>query len=171
MDFRTIDTDRQLVIGDVRDQAEVSAAMDGIEAVVRGGSYGFRLLFGGVDDREVGQAVALALAHAAPRRFDAFNIMAASALTAADPGRLGTELAAVIEERWPGTLDMLQHHDLSLDELVWGRLLFSIDHARGELGYEPRYDFDAFLRAWRHGRHDHYPFADEPWWGAQRPPA
>ncbi len=28
--------------------------------------YGFRLLFGGVDDRDVGQAVSLALAHHAP---------------------------------------------------------------------------------------------------------
>ncbi len=131
--------------------------------------YGFRLLFGGVDDRDVAQAVELALEHDPPQRFDALNIMADSGLTPADVARLDADVAAVLEERWPGTLELVRRHGTDLHELVWGRLLFPIDRARSVLRWEPRYDFAAFLEAWRSGDRAHYPFANEEWWGAQRP--
>ena len=38
--------------------------------------YGFRLLFGGVDDRDVAQAVLLALEHEPAAGFEAVNVMA-----------------------------------------------------------------------------------------------
>lgn len=131
--------------------------------------YGFRLLFGGVDDRDVGQAVTRAIDHQTPDKFAAFNIMADSGFGPDDLRELDEDLTGAIESRWPGTLQLAQQNGLDLEELMWGRLLFPIQHAREVLGYQPAYNFDAFLRAWRRGDTAHYPFAHEPWWGAARP--
>src|SRR5262249_23947267 len=46
--------------------------------------YGFRLLFGGVDDRDVAQAVLRALTYTPADGFDYFDIMADVPFTAAD---------------------------------------------------------------------------------------
>jgi UDP-glucose 4-epimerase len=131
--------------------------------------YGFRLLFGGVDDRDVGHAVTLALEHDPTDGFEAVNIMADSGLTPADLPRLDEDLPGLLDERWPGTLDLLRQHDLDLRDLVWGRVIFPIERARTVLGYHPRFDFTAFIDAWRRGNRDHYPFTNEPWWGVERP--
>ena len=127
--------------------------------------YGFRLLFGGVDDRDVGQAVTLALAHDPPGGFAAFDVMADSGLTADDLPDLEADLAGALDQRWPGTSKLVDRHGLDLDDLVWGRLVFPVDKAKSELGYRPRYDFAAFLDAWRREDHAYYPYAGEPWWG------
>jgi nucleoside-diphosphate-sugar epimerase len=131
--------------------------------------YGFRLLFGGVDDRDVGQAVAAALDAEPAHGFEAVDVMADCGLSAEDVPRLEHDLAGLLEERWPGTLALVREHGLDLGELVWGRLLFPVDRARALIGYAPRYDFAAFLQAWRRGDSGHYPYAHEPWWGAERP--
>ncbi len=70
--------------------------------------YGFRLLFGGVDDRDVGQAVVLALDHNPPGRYDAFDIMADSGLGEDEVTALNRDLATVLDERWPGTVDLVR---------------------------------------------------------------
>ena len=131
--------------------------------------YGFRLLFGGVDDRDVGQAVAAALAHEGATGFEAFNIMADNGLTPQDTPSLAQDIARTLELRWPGTNDLVRARGANLDDLVWGGALYPMDKARNELGYRPAYDFAAFLQAWRQGETSHYPFADEEWWGTQRP--
>jgi|tagenome__1003787_1003787.scaffolds.fasta_scaffold17479356_2 nucleoside-diphosphate-sugar epimerase len=41
--------------------------------------------------------------------------------------------------------------------------------ALASLGYRPRFDFSAFLEAWKDDDRAHYPYAAEPWWGAERP--
>jgi nucleoside-diphosphate-sugar epimerase len=127
--------------------------------------YGFRLLFGGVDDRDVGQAVSLALAHDPQGRFAAFDIMADSGFVPEDLHALGRDIGQTLDQRWPGTAELVEAHGLDLDELVWGRLIFPVDKAKTDLGYRPRYDFAAFLDAWRRGDLGHYPYAGEPWWG------
>ncbi len=127
--------------------------------------YGFRLLFGGVDDRDVGQAVALALHHEPAGGFAAFDIMADSGLSAEDLPGIDADLRGTLEERRPGTAGLVAEHGLDLDELMWGRLVFPVDRARTELGYRPAYDIGAFLDAWRRGDRGHYPRADEKWWG------
>jgi nucleoside-diphosphate-sugar epimerase len=127
--------------------------------------YGFRLLFGGVDDRDVGQAVSLALAHDPQGGFDAFDIMADSGLSPEDLPALEADVARALDQRWPGTAELVEAHGLELDDLVWGRLIFPVEKAKSALSYRPGYDFAAFLAAWRRGDPRHYPYAGEPWWG------
>ena len=131
--------------------------------------YGFRLLFGGVDDRDVGEAVALSLVHQPEERFATFNIMADNGLTLADIDGLDTDLAGTLDRHWPGTSDLVSERGADLQDLVWGGALYRVDRGREELGYRPRYDFAAFLEAWRRGDTEHYPFAEHDWWGAPRP--
>ena len=131
--------------------------------------YGFRLLFGGVDDRDVAQAVLRALEHLPQDGFAAFDVMADSGLGPDELARLDTDLAAVLDERWPAATASARERDLDLEGLVWGRRLYSVDHARAVLGYQPQYDFAAFLDALQRDDPSHYPFAQDPWWGAERP--
>ncbi len=130
--------------------------------------YGFRLLFGGVDDRDVGQAVALALGHDPADGFAAFDIMADSGLSAQDLPDVEADLAQALDQRWPGTLELVARHEANLDELVWGRVLFPVEKAKTQLGYRPEYDFTAFLAAWERNDPNHYPYAGESWWGLDR---
>ncbi len=131
--------------------------------------YGFRLLFGGVDDRDVAQAVLRALEHEPVNGFDAFNIMADSGLDAADVPRLSIDIVGLLDERWPGTSALVRARGLDVEQLVWGRSIFPVQRARSVLGYQPRYDFGAFLRALDDDDRAHYPYGDQPWWGADRP--
>jgi UDP-glucose 4-epimerase len=131
--------------------------------------YGFRLLFGGVDDRDVAHAVLRALGHEPVDGFDAFDIMADSGLDAADLARLDTDILALLDERWPGTRALVEARGLDVEQLIWGRSIFPVDRARSVLGYQPQYDFGAFLRALNDDDPAYYPYRDEPWWGAQRP--
>ncbi len=131
--------------------------------------YGFRLLFGGVDDRDVASSVVRALQHRPQDGFDAFDIMADSGLTAEDLPRLHSDPAAVLEERWPGTTAIVRERGLDLPSLVWGRRLYPVEHARSVLGFSPQYGFGAFLDALRREDPGHYPYAQEPWWGVERP--
>jgi UDP-glucose 4-epimerase len=131
--------------------------------------YGFRLLFGGVDDRDVAQAVGLALDHQPTDGFAAFNVMADNGLRPADVADFARDTSAALEARWPGAGELVARRGIKLTDLVWGGALYTVETARRELGYRPAYDFNAFLQAWRKGRSSHYPYAHEPWWGAQRP--
>lgn len=131
--------------------------------------YGFRLLFGGVDDRDVASSVVRALQHRPQDGFDAFDIMADSGLTADELPRLNSDPAAVLEERWPGTTALARDRGLDLSNLVWGRRVYPVEYARSVLGYSPRYGFGAFLDALERDDQGHYPYAQEPWWGVERP--
>ena len=127
--------------------------------------YGFRLLFGGVDDRDVAQAVLRALTHTPADQFDAFNIMAQVPFTAADVRALHDDLAGTLERSYPGVGSLVQERGLNLADLVWGRTIWPVDKAICVLGYQPQYNFDRFLRALAAGDTSYYPFAGLPWWG------
>lgn len=127
--------------------------------------YGFRLLFGGVDDRDAAAATVLALSHAPSDGFDSFNIFADSPFAPADAARLAADPWSVLDELYPGTLDLARSRDLERDDLMWGWALWSIDKARDVLGYRPQYDFARFLTAWRAGDLSIYPSAGTPRWG------
>ncbi len=131
--------------------------------------YGFRLLFGGVDDRDVAQAVLRALNHRPKGGFGAYNVMADSGLTVDDLASLGTDAGAVLDRHWPGTSDLVRERGLELGELVWGRRIYPVEQAKDVLDYQPQYGFDSFLQALRRCDVSHYPYAQEEWWGAQRP--
>jgi UDP-glucose 4-epimerase len=127
--------------------------------------YGFRLLFGGVDDRDVAQSVLLALAHNPDSGFEAFDIFADVPFTRADTSELQADPVSVLERYWPGTRELMGEKELSADDLIWGRLLWPPDRAKRMLGYRPQFSFAEFLVALRNDDRDFYPFADLPHWG------
>jgi nucleoside-diphosphate-sugar epimerase len=127
--------------------------------------YGFRLLFGGVDDRDVAHAVMRALEVAPPGGFDTANVMAATPLTDEDAAAVVRDPAAVVDRHWPGTSDLVAQRGLDLGELIWGWALWRVEKAKRVLGYEPRHGFAEFLEAFRAGDEAYYPFAGLPQWG------
>lgn len=127
--------------------------------------YGFRLLFGGVDDRDVAQAVLLALAHEPNDGFDCVNVMADTPFRSDDAALLAHDPGAVLERHWPGCTALVEERGLRLDDLVWGWAVWPVENAKRVLGYRPQYNFGEFLAALRDEDRSHYPFADLPQWG------
>lgn len=133
--------------------------------------YGFRLLFGGVDDRDVAQAVVLALTHQPDGGFDVFNIFADTPFGPEDAAQLHDDPPLVLERHWPGCTQLFEERGLELDELIWGDLLWPPTKAQRVLGYQPQFNFTEFLTALRADDRTHYPFAELPWWGVKAPGA
>lgn len=127
--------------------------------------YGFRPLFGGVDDRDVAQAVALALAHEPAGGFDCFDVMAPTPFSRADAARLATDPEALVERYWPGTRALAAEIGLDVRELVWGATVWPIEKARRVLGFEPRHGFGEFVDALRRGDRAYYASSGESQWG------
>lgn len=127
--------------------------------------YGFRLLFGGVDDRDVAQSVEAALAYKPEGGFDAFNIMAPVPFGESDLEALHTDLAGQLERHYPGVKALIATKGLSLKDHVWWPVIWSTEKAQTTLGYAPEYGFGEFLRAWESNDLTHYPVLGLPWWG------
>lgn len=127
--------------------------------------YGFRLLFGGVDDRDVAQAAELALSHAPESGFDAFNVMAQVSFTIEDLAALRRSPLSVLEKHYPGCTELFAQKNLDPLPLLWGRTAWSVEKAQRLLGYQPHYNFDGFLRAFESGDANYYPYQGLPWWG------
>ncbi|MCP9487286.1 MAG: NAD(P)-dependent oxidoreductase [Gaiellaceae bacterium MAG52_C11] len=127
--------------------------------------YGFRLLFGGVDVRDVAQAVGLALEHEPLGGFDCFDVMAETPFKPGDVAELAAAPETLLGRHWPGTLELAAQHGLDLGELVWGATLWPIEKAKRVLGFAPRHGFAEFLDAFRRGDSAYYPSAGETQWG------
>lgn len=127
--------------------------------------YGFRLLFGGVDDRDAAAACLLALDHRPAQGFDTFNVFAEVPFGADEAAELAADPWAVVERHYPGTLRLAAERDVDLDDVMWGWAVWSSRKATEVLGYRPRYDFARFLQAWRSGDESLYRFAGRPRWG------
>jgi nucleoside-diphosphate-sugar epimerase len=127
--------------------------------------YGFRLLFGGVDDRDVADAVVRSLAYEPAGGFDAFDVMALVPFVREDAAAMAADPAGLIERHWPGTVALARERGADIGALVWGETLWPIDKARRQLGWSPRHNFGEFLDAWRAGDESYYPFAGFPQWG------
>ena len=127
--------------------------------------YGFRLLFGGVDDRDVAQAALLALTHVPENGFDAFNVMSEVPFTSDDLKALRQSPLTVLEKHYPGLGELLVERGIDPLPLLWGRTAWSVEKAKRLLGYRPAYNFDGFVRALESGEADYYPYAGLPWWG------
>jgi len=129
-------------------------------------SYGFRLLFGGVDDRDVAQAVSLSLTHEPAGGFDAFNIMAPTAFELSDAQALHTDKLAVLEQRYPGCNALFTQKGIDARALTWGRTLWPVTKATAVLGYRPQYGFEGYLTSLKSGTaKTYYPPLGLPWWG------
>ena len=128
--------------------------------------YGFRLLKGGVDDRDVAHAFLLGLEDSTTT-FDAFNVMAAVPFSVEEFGRFGGEPEIVLEERFPEIRELVEQHGEDFGALTreWGFAYWSTEKAERVLGYRPRYNFPEFFAALKEGDRAHYPYADLPWWG------
>jgi UDP-glucose 4-epimerase len=127
--------------------------------------YGFRLLFGGVDDRDVAQATERALTHAPENGFDAFNIMSEVPFSESDLTALLKSPLEVLEKHYPGLSALLTEKQLDPLPLLWGRTAWSVEKAKALLGYAPQYNFDGFLGALKSNDTSYYPYVGLPWWG------
>jgi nucleoside-diphosphate-sugar epimerase len=129
-------------------------------------AYGFRLLKGGVDDRDVAQAFLLGLEDTTIS-FDTFNVMAEVPFSVEEFGRWSREPETLLEQRFPGVAGLVEEQGADFGELVrmWGFTYWSIEKAKRVLGYRSRYNFPEFFEALKRGDRSHYPYADLPWWG------
>ena len=128
--------------------------------------YGFRLLKGGVDDRDVAGAFLLGLEDTTIT-FDAFNVMAEVPFSIEEFGQWRREPESFLEELFPGVAELVEEQGEDFGELVrmWGFTYWSIEKIKRALGYGPRYNFPEFFEALKEGDRSHYPYADLPWWG------
>jgi nucleoside-diphosphate-sugar epimerase len=128
--------------------------------------YGFRLLKGGVDDRNAAQAFLLGLDDAGIT-FDAINVMAEVPFSVEEFGEWSRDPEGFLEGRYPGVAGLAAEQGAGFGELVrmWGFIYWSIEKAKRVLGYSPRYNFPEFFEALKRGDSSHYPYADLPWWG------
>ena len=128
--------------------------------------YGFRLLKGGVDDRDVAQAFLLGLDDTIIT-IDAFNIMAEIPFSTQEFSQWSREPESFLEERYPGVANLVEEQGTDFGELVrmWGFAYWSIEKAKRVLGYRPRYIVPEFFGALKRGDRTHYPYANLPWWG------
>ncbi|CAM3948027.1 NAD-dependent epimerase/dehydratase family protein [Deinococcus frigens] len=128
--------------------------------------YGFRLLKGGVDDRDVAQAFVLGLQNDTIS-CDAFNIMAAVPFSLEQLPLWRENPRALVEAQFPSITELVAQRGANMDDLLgaWGQVYWSIEKARAGLGYQPRYNFAEFYAALKSGNDAHYPFANLPWWG------
>jgi nucleoside-diphosphate-sugar epimerase len=128
--------------------------------------YGFRLLKGGVDDRDVAQAVLLALVNDTIA-FDAFNIMADVPFSREEFPEWKNNPQALLEKHFPRIREFVKTHGETLGELgrMWGWTYWSIEKANQLLGYMPQYNFPQFYEALERGDETYYPYANLPWWG------
>ena len=128
--------------------------------------YGFRLLKGGVDDRDVAGAFLLGLEDQSIT-FDAFNIMAEVPFSTEESARFRQDPETFLEERFPGVAELVGEQGMDFGELVrmWGFTYWSIEKAKRVLGYRPQYNFPEFFEALKRGDRSHYPYAGLSWWG------
>lgn len=129
------------------------------------GHYGVRMLYGGVDERDVASAVLAALERAdAGLPFGAYNIMSALPYTDDDARDLRTDPMAVVRRHWPDAEGLMERADAT----PWGPVhnWYDVTRARSDLGWQPRWNFTEFLEAVRAGLTD--ASAIEPMLGRDR---
>jgi nucleoside-diphosphate-sugar epimerase len=107
--------------------------------------YGVRLLYGGVDARDVATAVLAALGalKTGSIQFDAMNIESALPFTDGDAETLVSNPMSAVSRHWPEAPALVSelHADL------WGPIerWFDISRAKDVLGWTPKYNFDQFI--------------------------
>ena len=133
------------------------------------GHYGVRMIYGGVDARDVAAANVAALGQLAkPGRFTAYNIFSSLPFDDEDLALMRDDPMAAIKRHWADADELLRR----VDARPWGPInaVYDISKAERELGWRPRFGFATFLEALRRGittERDVPPAADD----AARDPA
>ncbi len=129
-------------------------------------TYGFRLLCGGVDERDVADSMLLAIKNSNINN-DAFNIVSDVPFASVDEEELIANPEQVIEKYYPGAIDIFKQNDIDVNKQlsIWGNRYWLNEKAKRELGFTPSYNFDGFLKALKEKNTAYYPFAGLPWWG------
>jgi UDP-glucose 4-epimerase len=114
------------------------------------GHYGVRLLYGGVDARDVAAANLAALRRMERAgEFAAYNIFSALPFDDEDLEGLRTDPSAAVARHWPDAPQLLK----TVEANLWGpiNVMYDISRAARDLGWEPRYGFTEFLDGVRRG--------------------
>jgi nucleoside-diphosphate-sugar epimerase len=112
--------------------------------------YGVRLLYGGVDARDVASANIAALRRMEkPGEFAAYNVFSALPFDASDLEQLRADPASVVARHWPDAPTQLA----AITAKLWGpiNVVYDISRAAHELGWSPQFGFTEFLDALRRG--------------------
>jgi UDP-glucose 4-epimerase len=112
--------------------------------------YGIRLLYGGVDARDVAWANIAALGRMEqPGEFAAYNVFSALPFDDSDLDRLRTDPMAAVARRWPDAPAQLA----AVGAKLWGPINVVYDSSRAarELGWTPRFGFAEFMDGIRRG--------------------
>jgi nucleoside-diphosphate-sugar epimerase len=111
--------------------------------------YGVRLLYGGVDPRDVATSVLASLRSLEERAtwFDAFNIESAVPFSADEASLLPGDPMSVIASHWPQAPGLLA----SAGAELWGGInhYYDISHASDSLDWHAQFNFGEFLDALR----------------------
>ncbi len=123
--------------------------------------YGIRLLYGGVDERDVARAVVAALRRLerGEGAFAVYNVESALPFNDDDGRELRRSPMSAVARHWPHAPVLLGRFGTAPwnDPVQPGAGLlpihevFEVDKARRELGWQPRYNFDQFLEGLRRG--------------------
>lgn len=107
--------------------------------------YGIRLLYGGVHEDDVADAVMASIAALEREeiRHEAFNVEAPLPFTAGDGPDLREDPLPVIERHYPGAAGLLRSR--GVDSLPPITELFPVRRLEQRLGFRPRHDFGAWL--------------------------
>ena len=124
--------------------------------------YGIRLLYGGVHEDDVADAVVAAVDRLATSGsgFEALNVQSPLPFTPDDAAALRDDPIGVLDRHWPGASDLLGsrgvHHLQPLTEV------FPIARLEAALGTRPSHDFGTWLRDLE-GRLDEKAATSPPW--------
>lgn len=107
--------------------------------------YGIRLLYGGVHENDVADAVMAGIdaLGAGTVEHEAFNVEAPLPFTADDAPDLRRDPLAVIDRHWPGAGELLRERGVRSLKPVTE--VFPIDRLEQRLGFRSRHDFGTWL--------------------------
>jgi UDP-glucose 4-epimerase len=114
------------------------------------GHYGVRMLYGGVDERDVAAANLAALRRMeTPGRFAAYNVFSPLPFTDDDLEPMRSDPMSVVRRHWPDADQLLQKAETTL----WGPIntVYDSSRAERELDWHPRFSFATFLAGVRAG--------------------
>ncbi len=111
--------------------------------------YGIRLLYGGVDTRDVARSVMASMEALTSGKiqWDAFNVESVVPFREEDGPQLREDPLSVLDKYYPGSARLLREH--GVESLTPIREYYPMDHAEQVLGFRPECNFDRWLEELR----------------------